>query len=163
MTSTYTSFILPTQAYTQLYDLPPLPAPQLVAVNKTNIPETLEPSNTETTEPEFPTYPDSPSLFPILCPTEEDDETLLALSIGSPPELRTGIFTGVGLVEPVTASQDTSTRRLRRTGKLVLRRLNMAREIGHGAGEKGKGEEKSWAFWLLGSGYAIPALLDIAI
>ncbi|KAA8620363.1 Ribosomal large subunit biogenesis protein MAK16 [Pyrenophora tritici-repentis] len=87
-------------------------------------------ANTEATESYSPIYPDSPSLFPILCPTEEDDETLPTLSIGSPPELRTGIFAGVGLVEPVTASQDTSTRCLRRAGKLVLRKLHMAREVG---------------------------------
>ena len=97
-------------------------------------PKTIEPDSTDTES----TCSDDEGFFPIYCPTEEGDETLEDLSTGSPPELQTGIFIGIGLVEPVSASLDTSTRNLRREGKLVLRRLNMAREANAGEEEKKK-------------------------
>ena len=97
-------------------------------------PKTTEPDSTDTES----TCSDDEGFFPIYCPTEEDDETLEDLSTGSPPELQTGIFIGIGLVEPVSASLDTSTRNLRRAGKLVLRGLDTAREANAGEEEKKK-------------------------
>lgn len=158
MSSNHTGSVSSTQAHTWPYDLPPPPSPALGAVDETNFPETAGPSlyelsgsslsethdteapeldvtGTDSTDTDF-SYVDDEDFFPIHFPTEEDDETLEYLSIGSPPELQTGIFVGVGLVEPVSASLDTSTRHLRRAGKLMLRRLTIAREANAGKEER---------------------------
>jgi len=65
---------------------------------------------------------------PVYNASEDVDETLELLNTRSAPEWQTGFFVGVGLVEPVRARLDTSTRNLRKAGKLALRRLNMERE-----------------------------------
>ncbi|KAF1834643.1 hypothetical protein BDW02DRAFT_598040 [Decorospora gaudefroyi] len=67
----------------------------------------------------------SPSLH---TPAASPDSTLSLLTTTSPHEIVHGIFAGYGLVAPVHASLDTSTRALRRAGKLALRRLQILRE-----------------------------------
>jgi hypothetical protein len=66
------------------------------------------------------------SALPIHLPDE--NETLELLTTTSAPEWQTGVFVGHGLVEPVRASLDTSTRSLRSAGKLALRKLQIMRE-----------------------------------
>jgi hypothetical protein len=58
----------------------------------------------------------------------DEDQTLELPNVNSAPEWQTGIFVGHGLIEPVRASLDTSTRSLRRAGKLALRKLQIMRE-----------------------------------
>ncbi|KNG50353.1 hypothetical protein TW65_92828 [Stemphylium lycopersici] len=87
--------------------------------------------HTEPDEEEFGDFVGgSTDLFkrPIYNASEDVDETLELLNTRFTPEWQTGFFVGVGLVEPVRARLDTSTRNLRKAGKLVLRRLNMERE-----------------------------------
>jgi hypothetical protein len=57
---------------------------------------------------------------------EQDDDTSTLLS--KPDLEQTGIFTGLGLVQPMHAHLDASTQGLRRAGKLVLRQLQLKRE-----------------------------------
>jgi hypothetical protein len=59
---------------------------------------------------------------------QEEDEALELLNTSSVPEWQTGIFVGSGIIEPVYAGLDTSTRNLRRAGKLALRKLQTMRE-----------------------------------
>jgi len=157
MSSDHANSVLPPQAHTKPCDFLPPRLLRFNAVNETNIPDTPGPllyglsgvassdahdtrAKPKTTEPDSTdtesTCSDDEGFFPIYCPTEEDDGTLEDLSTSSPPELQTVIFIGIGLVDPVSASLDTSTRNLRREGKLVLRRLNMAREANAGEEEK---------------------------
>jgi hypothetical protein len=97
--------------------------------------------NTEPTEPtdsdeEFgdfvsaPTDPFQQSIYTSALPfyLPDEDETLELLNTHSAPEWQTSIFVGTGLIEPVRASLDTSTRSLRRAGKLALRKLQNMRE-----------------------------------
>jgi hypothetical protein len=102
---------------------------------------TSDVQNTEPTEPtdsdeefgDFVSAPTDPfkqpiytSALPFYLPDE--DETLELLHTNSAPEWQTGIFVGHGLIEPVRASLDTSSRSLRRAGKLALRKLQIMRE-----------------------------------
>jgi hypothetical protein len=64
---------------------------------------------------------------PIFNATEDIDETLTLLTSRSVPECRTGIFAGNGLVEPVRARFDNSTRSLRQVGKSALHNFQMVR------------------------------------
>jgi hypothetical protein len=54
----------------------------------------------------------------------DENETLELLN----PTSDSGLFESSGLIEPVRASLDTSTRSLRRAGKLALRKLQIMRE-----------------------------------
>ncbi|EUC40127.1 hypothetical protein COCMIDRAFT_109587 [Bipolaris oryzae ATCC 44560] len=56
---------------------------------------------------------------PIYNATEDIDGTLELLDAHSAPEWQTGLFVGMGLVSPICATLDTSTRKLRRAGKLM--------------------------------------------
>jgi hypothetical protein len=92
-----------------------------------------EPTDSDEEFGDFVSAPSDPfkqpiytSALPIHLPDE--DETLELLNTNSAPEWQTGIFVGTGLVEPVRASLDTSTRGLRRAGKLALRKLQIMRE-----------------------------------
>lgn len=60
--------------------------------------------------------------------TEDVDQTLELLNTHSVPEWQTGIFVGIGLVSPICAALDISTRKVRRAGKSVLRKRSLKRK-----------------------------------
>ncbi|EOA86067.1 uncharacterized protein SETTUDRAFT_28755 [Exserohilum turcica Et28A] len=74
--------------------------------------------------------PTSPGFFeqPMYNAAEDVNETLEVLDTHSVPELRTGIFCGLGLVEPMHARLDACTRNVRRVGKLVLWKRNVQKK-----------------------------------
>ncbi|EUC32650.1 hypothetical protein COCVIDRAFT_18605 [Bipolaris victoriae FI3] len=66
---------------------------------------------------------------PIYNATEDINGTLELLDAHSAPEWQTGLFVGMGLVSPIYPTLDTSTRKLRRAGKLMLRKIDFEKEM----------------------------------
>ena len=112
-----------------------MPESSTVAIEEVrqNDPSMSHPSEASTNEieddeeefGEFQSASTDPSKQPIYDVVPDDDNSTL---LSHPDPEQTGIFTGFGLVQPLHAHRDVSTKGLRRAGKLMLRKLQIKRE-----------------------------------
>lgn len=100
---------------------------QLYAISGSLVPASLTKSDEEGFE-DFAKALINAAKPPVYNATEDIDGTLESLNAHSVPEWQTGLFVGIGLVPPICATLDISTRKLRRAGKLMLRKIGLEKE-----------------------------------